>query len=523
MYKFLISLLFFCSVVYADNLAANSNSEVLDILFARQSIAEGKYYIEVGKYLDALEYFETALESTNNKYIVADALLQKATLFAHYLDKPEEAAKIYEKLFKEYPDLPQGETALYKLALLYNDFQDEKKALDYFKLYLKYYPMGRFRFTASFFIERFTKKQLYTPKQKFLLPPITIKNAPNIRVRLYKGKSAKLKGNVILKDNVGRILYQYNGVINIAVKGQTLMVNLRPINTRTLFIYSNNNFLFLYKKNNFNKYRGYFKVFIKKGNLYVINILNIEDYLKSVVTSESPSSWPLETLKAQAVAARTYALYQKLHREDWSYDVVDNEGDQAYKGVKNETSKGIKSVVETTGLVLTYRDRPILSFFTASTGWYIDDPKYIFGSGYPYLRAKPDPYSAKEKMGKWVKKATLSQIEIYLKKKGVNIGTIYSIQPYKVTPAGRVIKVKIIHSRGSKVLRTYTTVRRAVGLYDILFKISQQGNNITFTGGGFGHGIGYSQWGGKALGDMGKRFDEILKFYYEGAVLKKMW
>ncbi|WP_223144593.1 SpoIID/LytB domain-containing protein [Deferribacter autotrophicus] len=523
MYKFLISFLVFCSVAFADNSTTSGNREVSDILFARQSIAEGKYYVEVGKYLDALEYFETALEATSNKYIVADALLQKATLFAHYLDKPEEAANIYEEIFKRFPDLPQGETALYKLALLYNDFQDERKALQYFKLYLQYYPMGRFRFTASFFVERYTKKPLYTPRQRFSLPPVTIKNAPDIRVRLYKGKAAKLKGNMILKDTAGRILYQYNGVLNLSASGQSIMVNYRPINTQTLFIYSNGSYLSIYKKKSFRKYRGYFKAFVKKGKLYVVNILNIEDYLKSVVTSESPSGWPLETLKAQAVAARTYALYQKLHREDWSYDVVDSEGDQAYNGVRNETDKGIRAVAETTGLVLTYRDRPILSFFTASTGWYIDDPRYIFGSGYPYLRSKPDPYSAKEKMGRWTKKATLSQIEIYLKKKGVNLGTIYSIQPYKVTPAGRVIKVKIIHSGGSKVMRTYTTVRRAVGLYDILFKISQQGNNIVFTGGGFGHGIGYSQWGGKALGEMGKRFDEILKFYYEGAVLKKMW
>lgn len=515
-----LAVLFFIlvSFVYAESNSAN----VSDILFARQSIAEGKYYVEVGKYLDALEFFETALESTVNKYIVADALLQKATLFAHYMDKPEEAAKIYEEIFRKFPDLPQGETALYKLALLYNDFGDEKKALEYFKLYLQYYPFGRFRYTASFFVERYTKKPLVSPKKEFELPPVNIKGAPDIRVRLFKGKSAKIKGNILVKDSSGKLILNTNGVVSISLSGKMVILNGRQFYS-PVYIYPNSSYLYLLKKDGYRGYRGYFKIFVSKDKLYVINILNIEDYLKSVVTSESPSSWPLETLKAQAIAARTYALYQKLHREDWSYDVVDNEGDQAYNGIKNETKKGVRAVLETAGLVLTYRNRPILSFFTASTGWYIDDPKYIFGTGYPYMRAKPDPYSAKEKMGRWTKKITLNEIESYLRRKGVNIGTIYSISPYKTTPGGRVVKVKINHSGGTKVLRTYTTVRRAAKLYDILFSIQQVGNSIVFKGGGFGHGVGYSQWGGKALGEAGKRFDEILNFYYEGSVIKKMW
>ncbi|MDZ7697889.1 MAG: SpoIID/LytB domain-containing protein [Deltaproteobacteria bacterium] len=129
---------------------------------------------------------------------------------------------------------------------------------------------------------------------------------------------------------------------------------------------------------------------LKSDKLYIINFIDIEDYLRSVGPSESYASWPLDTLKAQAVAARTYAFYQARHREDWSYDLVDDAGDQAYKGINREHPKTNKAVKATVGKILTYDDKPILAMYSANSGGHTADAGSIFSLAKPYLVAHPD-------------------------------------------------------------------------------------------------------------------------------------
>lgn len=136
-------------------------------------------------------------------------------------------------------------------------------------------------------------------------------------------------------------------------------------------------------------YRGILIIQNKNQKLTVINDVNMEDYLKGVVPSEMPSSWELEALKAQAVAARSYALANLGKRASLGFDLKDTPEDQAYGGATAETAKTNNAVDETSGLVLTYNYKVVSAFYSASAGGHTVNSKQVWGSDLPYIRAVP--------------------------------------------------------------------------------------------------------------------------------------
>ena len=134
-------------------------------------------------------------------------------------------------------------------------------------------------------------------------------------------------------------------------------------------------------------YRGKLMVKMSNGKLVVINDLTLEDYLKGVVPSEMPPSWEFEALKAQAIAARSFALANLGKQARFGYDLKDNTEDQAYGGASVETNKTNRAVEETTGLVLTYDMKIIPAYYSASAGGMTNTNAW--GGNLPYLRSVP--------------------------------------------------------------------------------------------------------------------------------------
>ena len=165
---------------------------------------------------------------------------------------------------------------------------------------------------------------------------------------------------------------------------------------------------------------------------------------------KSYASWPEETLKAQAVAARTYAYYQKLHRTHLFYDVYADTYDQMYAGVEREGKRTNKAVIETCGQIIFYKKKPILSQYTANSGGFTADAKAIFGAGKSYLVAHEDPASLEGKMASWNRKFRAGEIESRLKKIGISVPGIQSIEALEKGPSGRIIKVRIKYNGGSQ-------------------------------------------------------------------------
>lgn len=136
-------------------------------------------------------------------------------------------------------------------------------------------------------------------------------------------------------------------------------------------------------------YRGYLIIQNKNKKLTVINNVELEDYLKGVVPSEMPSSWAIEALKAQAIAARSYALANLGKRASLGFDLKDTPEDQAYGGATAETARTNSAVDETSGLVLTYNYKVVSAFYSASAGGHTVTSKQAWGNDLPYLRAVP--------------------------------------------------------------------------------------------------------------------------------------
>ncbi len=136
-------------------------------------------------------------------------------------------------------------------------------------------------------------------------------------------------------------------------------------------------------------YRGSLIVENRGGNIVVINDLPLEDYILGVVPSEMPSKWSYEALKAQAIAARSYAIANRGKRASRGYDLKDTPEDQAYGGASSETYSTNKAVIETKGIVVTYNKKVIPAYYSASAGGHTVNSGQVWNRDLPYLRAVP--------------------------------------------------------------------------------------------------------------------------------------
>lgn len=136
-------------------------------------------------------------------------------------------------------------------------------------------------------------------------------------------------------------------------------------------------------------YRGFFVIYNKGGSLIVINNVNIEEYIKGVVPSEMPSKWAYEAHKAQAIAARSYALANLGKRASHGYDLKDTPEDQAYGGATSETAQTNRAVDETKGIVLIYGLKIIPAYYSASAGGQTSSSSDVWTKNLPYLQSVP--------------------------------------------------------------------------------------------------------------------------------------
>ncbi len=491
---------------------AKGNAETGVEQLARWQLNTADLLVDEGKYMEAVEYIASAYENSRHDKTRSDALLAKAMVLATFLDAPEEAEDTYRQLASEFP--AQAETAAYQAAFLMLQAAEKERARDGFQSYLRQYPAGRYRLQAEAMLGSLDK-----PAVDESIAPIPPRKHPVLRVALArKARKVTLVADGLCVDGLGCA-----DTVVVEPAGNGLRINGRQVNNGRAVIRSSVPLkVTVWKRSK--RVRGYVSVENKGGRLLVLNHVDIEDYLLSVVPSESYSSWPMETLKAQAVAARTYAYYQKLHRAGRDYDIVDDTRDQMYGGVARETTRTTKAVHRTAGMVLSFRGRPILSQYTANSGGHTADAGAIFGAPKPYLVAHADPASLTGKMASWTRRYTTAEVINALRKIGVDARGLRAMEPAAVGPSGRLIKVRLVHAGGSTVLRTRTTLAgsRALNLPEVLMHIEKNGNAYVFRGRGHGHGVGYSQWGAAELGKTQTHAD-ILAFYYPSTTLERKW
>ena len=271
-------------------------------------------------------------------------------------------------------------------------------------------------------------------------------------------------------------------------------------------------------------YRGLIELRKKRnGLLQVINELNIEDYLKGVVAAEIPHDWEFEAIKAQAVAARTYALYEKRMAGSRPFHILATVNSQVYSGKSGERATAVRAVRETEGIVITHEGAVISAFYHSSCGGHTEDAFELWGIDAPYLRGVDCECQQISRYGLWEKRLSPEQIAASLAKLGYRFDGLQGMAIDGITPAGRVKQVTLRHAGGT-ISVPAERFRGAIGysaVPSVFFEIELSGSEVVISGRGLGHGVGLCQWGAREMAQHGHDYKAILAHYYPGTRLAK--
>lgn len=194
-------------------------------------------------------------------------------------------------------------------------------------------------------------------------------------------------------------------------------------------------------------YRGVIEVVNGQSKgLTAVNQVNMEDYLYGVVPCEVSASWHVESLKAQAVAARSMATFQYNRFVSRGYNLVDTTTSQVYRGITSEDKRTTAAVDATAGEVAMYNGAVAETVYSASSGGYTADAKYVWGNSVPYLVAKPDPYETDHVP--WTRQITLKEIEKCVANAGKDVGTVEGVRIDSYSQSGRVNSLTILGTKG---------------------------------------------------------------------------
>lgn len=258
---------------------------------------------------------------------------------------------------------------------------------------------------------------------------------------------------------------------------------------------------------------------VKLNNGEIINI-TLEEYVIGVVGSEMPALFNEEALKAQSIAARTYAL----KKDSVGATLVASTSDQVYKTnseLKNMWGESFntyyekvkKAVMATKGEVMMYNGKYIDALYFSTSNGRTEDPIYVWNYSAPYLKSVDSKWDIGTKFFNATKTIPISELN---QKLGVNINSVNDIQIKSQTTGGRVNSIII----GGKEF-TGVNVRILLGLRSSDFTVSESGSNIVFTTKGWGHGVGMSQYGANEMAKAGYNYSQILKHYYTGITIVK--
>lgn len=326
-------------------------------------------------------------------------------------------------------------------------------------------------------------------------------------------------------------------------------------------------------------YHGAFEIVQKPDHkgFYVVNLVEVQEYLKGVVPNEMPVRFGLEALKAQAVAARNYVLTPRTQAYQ-EFNVVDSVASQVYFGANTESDLATRAVMETDGVVALYNNELILTLYSSTAGGYTESYSYAFSDpmtkafpslNKPYLIAVPDreefpalneeedakkfysqkvpSYDIESPYYRWQKEWAVGELENVLKKtlvsqsktgfispafkEGDDLGRIKDIKVMKRGASGKVVELDLMTSKGCYRISKELVIRRVFQKDDIslpsanvVFEktLDNYGNitDIKAFGGGFGHGVGMSQYGAGYMATKLKQpYYNILRHYYQGITL----
>jgi stage II sporulation protein D len=542
--------------------SAFSQSSIYDVVTIKKEIKElkekykrdlvtGEKYEEIVTLLEKKLAVATEYQKKREEKSYAQKEFEKAQKLADYGDY-EGAGRIYDKLLKKTYSQKQFEYGkkLYEKGdydqppiiyrkLLANYPESEWADDAHFGLGMVYYDLGKFDKALEEFTKvsesKFKSELSFQTKDMIRKSLLAIYEIPyGIRVLILQGvhkvKIRTLKGFKIVDLTNGETItfVSLDKPLSFKITQEGIKIRGKKINRFVtvplkIIAFKEDDLLRI----NGVKYRG--QVVIrrdKKGRLNIINKVNIDDYLYGVLPHEISPAWPLEAMKAQAVASRTLALYRKRRERVKDYDLDATIFAQIYRGMEGEDQRTNQAVKETRGKVLTYRGRIINSIFHATCGGHTEEAKNVWaGSKEPYLKSISCTFCKDSPYYQWEKRIKERNLRNVLEEKGLDLSRIKEIEITEKSPTGRAVRIAIRHRKATQPLMA-NNFRLFIGpdlLRSTLFTVSKEKNEFIFKGHGWGHGVGMCQWGAKGMAEKGRDYKEILKHYYTGIEIEKVY
>ncbi|MDP2344702.1 MAG: SpoIID/LytB domain-containing protein [Deltaproteobacteria bacterium] len=275
-------------------------------------------------------------------------------------------------------------------------------------------------------------------------------------------------------------------------------------------------------------YRGVLEVryqlYDKKPELLIVHPLDLETYVTGIVSAELPRGWPLASYQAQAVAARTFAMTQKMRRIDLPYHMETTVLDQVYGGVEREHALAEEAARTTRGQILSFRRHVAQTYFHASCGGRTESAKEGWGTPLGYLPGSPCNKCDTASRSHWSVKIPRADVDrAFLRVAG---GPITAL---KITETTASKRAKTVELRTAKKTTTITGAdfRRLLGWSVVwstqIDKLELTSTTLAVEGRGSGHGVGLCQWGSRGFALAGVPYDKILATYYPGARLARLY
>ena len=287
-------------------------------------------------------------------------------------------------------------------------------------------------------------------------------------------------------------------------------------------------------------YEGEFVITASGNKLNAINVIDIEKYLRGVVPYEIGrlDESKFEALKAQAVAARTYAYKHFGSRKAQGFDVYADTRDQVYKGIHSASDVTDKAVRETEGVVMTYNGEFITAYYHSTCGGETEGVVTWGRPNHPYLQNKPDlrpdgtPWCRESNYTEWTREFDESELrdlfQINAKEAKANVPSFSSIHAMNILDtlkSGRIHTLEITTNNGKFTAKAdkirWLFKRGGTILPSSFFRIHRNGDQWILKGKGFGHGVGLCQMGARARAQAGQSYIQILTHYYPGITLEK--
>ncbi len=263
-----------------------------------------------------------------------------------------------------------------------------------------------------------------------------------------------------------------------------------------------------------------------EGRLTVINQLELEAYLVGALRSETNSMWPMEALKAHAIVSRTMVAHRIWISKNKPFDVTADTRTHLYYGVNAERRRTREAVQATCGQVMAYNKELLSATFHANCGGHTEDAAELWkatGDLAP-LKGVKDPYCKNRKHYRWKMRISIKE---FLEKLGSVAGSVDTLTALEVVDrnrSGRVRSMRLVGTDGEVTL-TGKELRSRLGanrLRSLNFTVELFKEQLLFRGLGWGHGVGFCQWGAYGMSRRNRKADEIIKHYFPGAQIRKL-